>query len=106
MTDGIKNMEASVRARLGNIARKEKINFDLVLLLFMQERFVLKGGLLILSSTNIKTRPTKDIDFLAKHISNDVEEIKNAFMKICMIEVNDGVNFDLESLTVERITEA
>lgn len=28
MSDNIKNMEASVRARLLNIAKKEKLNFD------------------------------------------------------------------------------
>lgn len=70
-----------------------------------KEKFILKGGLIILCNTNIKTRPTKDIDFLAKNISNDVREIKKVFKKICQIEVNDGVNFDSESLTVERIIE-
>ena len=58
MTGDIKNMAASVRQRLYNIAKNEEINFDLILLLFMQERllyrlsisqynskFILKGGL-------------------------------------------------------------
>lgn len=40
MTGDIKNMGASVRQRLYNIAKKEKINFDLILLLFMQERLL------------------------------------------------------------------
>ena len=92
MTGDIKNMAASVRQRLYNIAKKEKINFDLILLLFMQERllyrlsvsqynskFVLKGGLLILSKTDIKTRPTRDIDFLGQNVSNDIEEIKKHY---------------------------
>lgn len=118
MTGDIKNMAASVRARLYNIAKKEKINFDLVLLLFMQERFlyrlsiseynpkfILKGGLLILSTTNIKTRPTRDIDFLGHNIPNDIQEIKNIIEKVCQIEDNDGVTFDPSSITVERITE-
>lgn len=61
MTDRIKNITASVKARLANVAKAEALNFDSVLLLFMQERllyrlsisdykdrFVLKGGLLIL----------------------------------------------------------
>ena len=77
MTRKVKNIEASVRGRLYNLANKEKLNFDFVLLLFMQERllyrlsiskynrkFILKGGLLILAATNFKTRSTRDIDFL------------------------------------------
>lgn len=118
MTDRIKNITASVKARLANVAKAEALNFDSVLLLFMQERllyrlsisdykdrFVLKGGLLILCSTNIKTRPTKDIDFLAKNITNNLDKIKQIFQRICMIEVNDGVFCDPDSITLERITE-
>jgi len=69
MTKELKNIEASVKGRLYNLAKKEKLNFDFVLLLFMQERllyrlsiskynrkFILKGGLLILSATNFKTK--------------------------------------------------
>lgn len=92
MTREIKNIEASVRGRLYNVAKKEKLNFDFVLLLFMQERllyrlsiskynrkFILKGGLLILAATNFKTRPTRDIDFLAQNVNNDSENVKKIF---------------------------
>jgi hypothetical protein len=59
-TNDIKNMAASVRARLASIAKMEQRPFDSVLLLYMQERllhrlsvskyvdhFILKGGLLM-----------------------------------------------------------
>ncbi|CCU78183.1 hypothetical protein HSACCH_00465 [Halanaerobium saccharolyticum subsp. saccharolyticum DSM 6643] len=118
MSDNIKNMEASVRARLLNIAKEEKLNFDFILLLFMQERllyrlsiseyrdqFVLKGGLLILSTLNIKTRPTRDIDFLAQNVSNDLEKIQQIFSQISQIQINDGVSYDKDSIEVEKITE-
>ena len=65
MTRELKNIESSVKRRLYNLANKEKLNFDFVLLLFMQERllyrlsiskynrkFILKVGLLILAATN------------------------------------------------------
>ena len=118
MNDDIKNMAASVRARLLNLAKEENINFNQILLLYLQERllyrlsiskyknkFFLKGGVLILSLTDFKTRPTKDLDFLAKNISNDPEQIKNIFKEISEIECNDGVSFNSESITAERITE-
>jgi predicted nucleotidyltransferase component of viral defense system len=118
MSDNVKNMEASVRARLLNIAKEEKLNFDFILLMFMQERllyrlsiseyrdqFVLKGGLLILSTLNIKTRPTRDIDFLAQNVSNDLEKIQQIFSQISQIQINDGVSYDKDSIEVEKITE-
>lgn len=84
----------------------------------MQERFlyrlsiskynrklILKGGLLILSTTNFKTRPTRDIDFLAQNINNDIENVKKIFQEICKIEVRDGVVLDSESMTVKNIIE-
>jgi hypothetical protein len=40
MTREVKNIEASVKRRLCNLANKEKLNFDFVLLLFMQERLL------------------------------------------------------------------
>lgn len=74
----VKNIAASVRARLMNIARAEKIDFDFLLLRYFQERFlyrlaisefsdrfILKGGLLLICLKMPMSRPTKDIDFLA-----------------------------------------
>jgi hypothetical protein len=40
MTSGGKNIPASVQARLRNIAQKESKNFNLILLLYIQERFL------------------------------------------------------------------
>ena len=67
--------------------------------------FLLKGGVFILSTTSFKTRPTKDIDFLGQHISNDPEKVKDIFQGICQIEYQDGVKFDPASITAEIITE-
>jgi len=118
VSDNIKNMAASVRARLKNIAKEENINFNQILLLYFQERllyrisitsyknkFFLKGGLLILSLTEFKTRPTRDIDFLARGVANDIDDIQDLFRKVCDIKVNDGVTFDSDTIVAERITE-
>lgn len=94
----VKNISASVRERLKNIAKQSGKTFDLILLLYFQERllyrlsisnyrdkFVLKGGLFLFSLTQFKSRPTKDIDFLARQISNDIQYIKAAFESICTL---------------------
>lgn len=78
MKDKAKNIDVSIKAKLKNIAKKYKKSFNLILQLYMQERFlyrlsisdykdnfVLKGGLFLFSMTGFKGRPTRDIDFLA-----------------------------------------
>ena len=116
MRNEVRNMDASVKARLKNIAKEYKKTFNLILQLYMQERFlyrlsvseykdnfVLKGGLFLFSMTGFTGRPTRDIDFLAYQISNDIENIKVIFKKICKIEYNDGIIFDPNSVFVEEI---
>jgi len=53
--------------------------------------------------TGFTGRPTRDIDFLAYQISNDMENIKEVFRKICKVEYNDGIVFDSNSVSVEEI---
>lgn len=52
-----------------------------------------------------KYRPTKDIDFLADQVKNDINEIKNIFSNIAGISCNDGVKFIPSSISSERIKE-
>lgn len=116
MRNEVRNMDASVKARLKNIAKEYKKTFNLILQLYMQERllyrlsvseykdnFILKGGLFLFSMTGFTGRPTRDIDFLAYQISNDMESIKEIFKNICKIEYNDSVAFDSNSVLVEEI---
>jgi len=90
-----KNIIASIRDRLYNLSKSENINFDQILLIYFQERLlyrlskttfkdklILKGGLIILSKSNFKTRTTRDIDFLGKNIRNNFDEIRDILKKI------------------------
>lgn len=101
-----------------NIAKVERRAFNTISLLYMQERllyrlsiseykkrFILKGGLLLFSLNKFKGRPTRDIDFLAEDISNELENIKEAFINICSIRIEDGITYDIDGTTVERIKE-
>ena len=116
MRNEIINMDVSIKARLKNIAKEHEKTFNLILQLYMQERllyrlsiseykdnFILKGGLLLFSMSGFTGRPTRDIDFLAYQISNNMENIKEAFRKICMVEYNDGIVFNSNSVSVEEI---
>lgn len=114
-----KNIPASIVARLKNVAKQNKKNYDSIFLLYCQERllyrlsiseykskFLLKGGLFLFSLTKFSARPTLDIDFLANYISNEIKNIQKAFIDICSIEVlEDGLVFDIDGITATRIKE-
>lgn len=50
-------------------------------------------------------RPTKDIDFLLRSITNDQEKIKGIIGQVASIEAMDGVSFVIESISAESIIE-
>ena len=112
-----KDIAASVRQRLLNLARAEGQLFDVVLVAFGLERlvyrlsvseyrnrFVLKGGMLVTLWTADTGRFTRDIDFLAFG-SDDEAELKTAFSQILAIDGGDGLVYDVASLTAVAIRE-
>jgi hypothetical protein len=87
----ITNIAASIRARLQKNAKEAGRPFQEVLQYFAMERFlyrlsqsphaeklVLKGGLMLTVWRAPSTRPTRDIDFLAK-MPNDVRRLRDFF---------------------------
>ena len=107
---------ASLKSRLRNLAIKEKKPYDYIQMHYMIERllyrvsispyahdFVLKGGLLLHIIFEDRARATRDIDFLARHMSNDPEHMKRVFEEICAITCDDAVEFDAATLVVEPI---
>lgn len=116
MKKNVSNVSASVLARLKNISEKENIDFNFLLLRYIQERFlfrlavseyaskfVLKGGLLLLAYSVEKARPTKDIDFLVVNLSNDRKELERIVREIVLIEFRDGITFSGDSIESEEI---
>ncbi|MCF8367321.1 MAG: nucleotidyl transferase AbiEii/AbiGii toxin family protein [Bacteroidales bacterium] len=112
------NISASIRARLNNIARKEKIAFQVIILRFLHERFLyrlsmskyaenffLKGGNFIYALQGLATRPTMDIDLLAKSMNNEAANLESIFREIATIKVEDGTWFDNDSLQVQTISQ-
>lgn len=109
------NLGASVRARLLNIAKAEKIEFGLLLTRFALERllyrlsisrhrdqFLLKGALLFDLWFDEPHRPTRDADFLGFGPA-DLEILASTFREICEIKVLDGIVFDASSVRAHEI---
>ena len=113
------NGARSVRARLLNISKAEKISFQMIVTRYLHERFLyrlslsdyknnlyLKGGGLVYALHGITCRPTKDIDLLGKDIRNDLGSIKTVILNVIGTEVGDDhVWFDKDSLKLELIAE-
>jgi predicted nucleotidyltransferase component of viral defense system len=114
----IKNVAASVKERLRNIASQTSKEFQSVVRQYVQERFlfrlsksiysnnfVLKGALLFVAHDISRNRPTRDIDFLGSAISNEINDIIEVVKEILKIEYEDGVVFDANSVEAENIVE-
>ncbi len=110
------NLGASVRARLLTLARKNNRDHNALLVQYAQERFlyrlslsphrdnfILRGALLLISYNLPLNRPTKNIDFLAQGINQDLGSLKKVFLSIAGIHVEDGIEFPSTSITVENI---
>lgn len=118
MSSGSKNIAASRRDKLFNISRTDGRNFDFLLLLYLQERLlyrmmqsvfadrlVLKGGLLMYSVFGHISRPTRDIDWLARDLTSEPEVLAAMMRVVCGLECPDGVSFDPASVMAEEIRE-
>ncbi len=112
----VKNVAASVLARLLNQAKTEGMTYELCLQLFFQEEFlrrlsqssyrknmILKGGMFIYSLTEFDSRPTRDMDFMIRWISNDVQNFQDVVQQICE-EKTENDYIRMETVGAKRIT--
>lgn len=110
-----RNLAASIRARLKNVADARKQDFNLVLTHYGLERllyrlsvsphapnFLLKGALLFSLWYDVPHRPTRDADLLGFG-PDDVESIVAVFQDICRIASEDGVDFDPQQIVGSEI---
>ena len=112
------NIAESKRARLANIAQAKGYDFDLLLLLYLEERLlyrisqssfgnhiVLKGGLLLYSIFGQTARPTRDIDVLARDLPAEPVSLAKLFLAVLEVECPDGVSFDPSTIEAQSIRE-
>jgi hypothetical protein len=110
-----KDMSASIRARLKNIAKAEETDFITVLTRYGLERllyrigqskyasqYLLKGALLFNLWYDMPHRSTKDIDLLGFG-NHELDYLTGVFKEICLISADDGIVFDDSSITATPI---
>lgn len=114
----LRNVAASVHARLLNLARERGEVFQFVLHRYAAERFlyrlgqsgqreryVLKGAMLFALWGGSLYRPTRDLD-LTGYGSSETADVLGSFREICRCPVDDdGLSFDSSTLAAEPIRE-
>ena len=98
------------------LARRDKRNTQELLTMFGLEgllarlartehadRLVLKGGMLLAAFD--QRRPTRDLDMHAEQLTDDLDVIRDLIVDIAGVPLDDGLVFDLGSVTAEAIRE-
>ena len=117
MADPKKDVAASIRQRLLNLAKERRENFDLMLVRYALERFLyrlsasrhsdrflLKGALLFLVWGMNEHRPTRDADLLGFG-ANDLKTISGIFRDVCSMAFEDGIVYDPTTVEAAEIAE-
>lgn len=101
----------SLKAKIKNYAKNNKIAAQVVLQNYMFERFlarlsqseyknkfVIKGGMLIAAMVGLDTRATMDLDTTIRNMALREEKLRNAIESIGAIDLNDEMRFCLISI--------
>lgn len=100
-----------LKAVIKNISKDKHISAQLVMQNFMLEgllerisvskyrqNFILKGGFLIAAMVGLDTRATMDMDATIKGWPVNEVSIKNMFLDICKIDLQDDVTFEFKKI--------
>ncbi len=104
-----------LKSIIKNMSKEKGISAQLVMQNYMLERllerisiskyqphFILKGGFLIAAMVGLDTRATMDMDATIKGLPVTKEMVKQMFMDICNIKIEDDVDFSFNKITEIR----
>lgn len=105
----------SLKARIRNIAKQKNIPAQVILQNYMferllkrlsaseyKEKFVLKGGMLVAAIVGLDNRATMDMDTTLKNLPLTPDTIRAALERICAIPDDDGVAFEVGTISPIR----
>lgn len=105
-------VEEVIKLKAKEIEDKYNLNYYELLQRFMFERilerisvskyqdnFILKGGLLLAAMFGVENRTTKDMDTTITGIDISKDKMVSVLNEILSIDLNDGVKFDIVSIT-------
>ena len=105
----------SLKAKLRNLAKEKGLPAQVILQNYMferllvrlaqseyQDKFVLKGGMLVAAIVGLDNRATMDLDATLKNLPLTPDAIRTALERVCAVAVDDGVTFDLGTISPIR----
>ena len=105
----------SLKAKIRNIAKQKNIPAQVILQNYMferllvrlsaseyKEKFVLKGGMLVAAIVGLDNRATMDMDTTLKNLPLTPEAIRSALEDICSIAFDDGVVYEISTISPIR----
>ena len=105
----------SLKAKIRNIAKQKNIPAQVILQNYMferllvrlsaseyKEKFVLKGGMLVAAIVGLDNRATMDMDATLKNLPLTPEAIRSALGNVCDIAFDDGVMFEIGTISPIR----
>lgn len=105
----------SLKAKIRNIAKQKNIPAQVILQNYMferllvrlsaseyKEKFVLKGGMLVAAIVGLDNRATMDMDTTLKNLPLTPEVIRSALEDICSIAFDDGVVYEIGTISPIR----
>ena len=105
----------SLKAKIRNIAKQKNIPAQVILQNYMferllvrlsaseyKEKFVLKGGMLVAAIVGLDNRATMDMDTTLKNLPLTPEAIRSALEDICSIAFDDGVVYEIGTISLIR----
>lgn len=104
-----------LKAKIRNIAGQKSISAQVILQNYMferllvrlsaseyKEKFVLKGGMLVAAIVGLDNRATMDLDTTLKNLPLTPESIRLALEQVCAIPFDDGVVFEIGTISPIR----
>ena len=101
-----------LKVLIRNLSREKSADAQLLMRNYMMERFlerislseyrdkfILKGGMLVAAMVGLDARSTMDLDATVKGANVNVEEIENLISAIVSVPIDDGVKFQLKSIS-------
>lgn len=101
----------SLKGKIKNYAKSNNIAAQVVLQNYMferflerlskseyQEKFVVKGGMLIAALVGLDTRSTMDLDTTLRNLPLTKEQIIEALTIVCSLDLDDDVFFEIKSV--------
>ena len=105
----------SLKAKIRNLAKDKNLPAQVILQNYMferllvrlaaseyQDKFILKGGMLVAAIVGLDNRATMDLDTTLKNLPLTPEAIRTAMEQICAILIEDCVSFELGAIAPIR----